>query len=109
MLAASKDSRAKALVLVATIGVTGAELNMAQVTHAMSRSNRPDTEKQQTLDLQRRIQTAVTTGQGWENIPPQIRKQADVPWFQSFLTYDPAKPMEDVRQPMLIVQGELDT
>lgn len=109
MLAASKDSRAKALVLVSTIGVTGAELNMAQVTHAMARSTRPETEKQQTLDLQRRIQTAVTTGQGWENIPPQIRKQADVPWFQSFLTYDPAKPMEDVRQPMLIVQGELDT
>lgn len=109
MLAASKDSRAKALVLVSTIGVTGAELNMAQVTHAMARSTRPETEKQQTLDLQRRIQTAVTTGQGWENIPPQIRKQADVPWFQSFLTYDPAKPMEDVHQPMLIVQGELDT
>lgn len=109
MLAASKDNRAKALVLVSTIGVTGAELNMAQVTHAMARSTRPETEKQQTLDLQRRIQTAVTTGQGWENIPPQIRKQADVPWFQSFLTYDPAKTMEHVRRPMLIVQGELDT
>ena len=38
-----------------------------------------------------------------------MRKQADNPEFQSLLMFDPAKVMPDVRQPILIVQGELDT
>ncbi|MGE3512100.1 MAG: alpha/beta hydrolase family protein, partial [Vicinamibacterales bacterium] len=109
MLAAAADDRIRALVLVAALGVTGAELNMAQVTRAMARSSRPETEKEATLDLQRRIQTAVLTGEGWDTIPPAVRRQADVPWFSSFLSFDPAKPMSRIRQPMLIVQGELDT
>lgn len=108
MLAAARDGKIKALALVAAIGVTGAELNLAQVSHALSRSSRPDEEKQATLDLQKRIQAAAITGQGWDTIPPALRRQADVPWFNSFLTFDPAKVMTDVRQPLLIVQGELD-
>ena len=31
--------------------------------------------------------------------------EADTPWFQSLLTFDPAKVVEDVRQPMLFVHG----
>ena len=34
---------------------------------------------------------------------------ADTPWFYCFLTFDPARAMRDMRQPVLIVQGELDT
>lgn len=109
MIAASKENRIRALVLVATIGVTGAELNMAQVTHALSRSSRSEAEKQSTIELQRRIQTAVLTGQGWDGIPPGLRRQAEIPWFHSFLSFDPAKPIQDIRQPILIVQGMLDT
>jgi uncharacterized protein len=109
MIAAAKENRIAALVLAATIGVTGAELNMAQVTHALSRSARTEAEKQTTIELQQKIQTAVLTGKGWENIPPGLRHQADVPWFQSFLAYDPAQPMSDIKQPILIVQGLLDT
>ena len=51
----------------------------------------------------------MLTGKGWETVPPAYRKQADTPWFQSFLAFDPAKVMRDVRQPILIVQGMLDT
>jgi uncharacterized protein len=109
MIAAAKENRIAALVLVATIGVTGAELNMAQVTHAVSRSTQTEAERQSTIELQQRIQTAVLTGKGWEAIPPGLRRQADIPWFQSFLSYDPARSMSDIRQPILIVQGLLDT
>ena len=59
--------------------------------------------------MQRRIQQAVLTGKGWDSIPVNLRRQADIPAFQSFLAFDPAKPMGDVRQPILIVQGMLDT
>jgi hypothetical protein len=109
MLAAEREKHIAALVLVASIGVTGAELNLAQVTHAMSRSPRSEAQKQATIDLQKRIQTAVLTGEGWDAIPAHLRQQAEVPWFQSFLAFDPAEPIEDIRQPILVVQGLLDT
>ncbi len=109
MLAARKDKHVAALVLVATIGVTGAELNLAQVTHALDLSKKSDAEKQSTIDLQKRIQGAVLTGRGWDDIPLALRKRADIPWFQSFLAFDPAKVMPDLGQPILIVQGMLDT
>ena len=70
--------------------------------------NRSAADKQATLDLQKRIQQAVLTGSGWETLA-LYRRQADTPWFQSFLAFDPAKIMPDVKQPVLIVQGELDT
>ena len=109
MITASKDRRLTALGLVATIGVTGAELNMTQVTHAMDRSKRPDAERQSTIELQKKIQTAVLTGKGWEEVPAPLRQQADVPWFKSFLSFDPAQIMSRIRQPILIVHGLLDT
>ena len=38
-----------------------------------------------------------------------MRRAAETPWFQSYLAFDPARVMRDVRQPVLIVQGALDT
>jgi pimeloyl-ACP methyl ester carboxylesterase len=109
MLAAAHEKKIAALVLVATFGVTGAELNMAQVTHAVARSNKPEADRQATIELQRQIQNAVLTGKGWEGIPLPLRRQADIPWFHSFLSFDPARLMADVKQPLLVVQGLLDT
>ena len=109
MLATAREKRVGALVLISTIGVTGAELNMTQVTHGLERSKRPAEERQATIELQKKIQAAVLTGKGWEEVPPNLRKQAEIPWFKSFLAFDPAKVMADVKQPVLIIQGLLDT
>jgi fermentation-respiration switch protein FrsA (DUF1100 family) len=79
------------------------------VTHAMTRSKRPDAEREATIAMQKRIQAAVLTGKGWEEVPPALRRQADIPWFRSYLAFDPARVMSDVRQPILIVHGLLDT
>ena len=38
-----------------------------------------------------------------------LRKQADTPWFKSLLTFDPAEALGRAKQPLLIVQGDLDT
>ena len=53
----------------------------------------------------------MLTGKGWETIqvPPAVRRQAETPWFQSYLAFDPAKIMKDIDQPILVVQGSLDT
>jgi pimeloyl-ACP methyl ester carboxylesterase len=109
MLAASKEDRIRALVLIATPGTDGAELNMAQLTHQLERSNRSESERQAAIALQKQIHTAAASGKGWESIPPAMRLQAETPWFQSFLSFEPAEAMEDVDQPLLIVQGMLDT
>ncbi len=109
LIAATRENRITALVLVAAAGVTGAEHNLAQVSASLARSNRPAAERESTMALQKKIQTAVLTGQGWDEIPPDLRRQADIPWFQSFLAYDPAQVMKDVDQPLLVVQGLLDT
>ena len=109
MLTASREKRVAALVLVAAIGVTGADHNLYQVTHALERSNKPESERQSTIDLQKRIQKAVLTGSGWDGVAPAVRRQAETPLFHSLLAFDPAKVMPDVDQPLLILQGELDT
>ena len=110
-LMAAKDNRVAAVGLVATAAVSGRELNLYQVAHGLERSTRSEAERQATIDLQKQIQQAVVTGLGWDQIkvPEAIRHQADTPYFQSFLTLDPARLMKDVQQPLLIVEGERDT
>ena len=110
MLTAANNGRVAAVGLMATAGVTGRELNLYQVTHGLERSNRSEAEKQSTIELQKQIQEAVVTGVGWDkvNVSPQIRRQADTPYFQSFLILDLSKAMKDLRQPILIVEGALD-
>jgi uncharacterized protein len=110
LLAAAGNSRVAAVALLATIGGTGAELNLYQVMHAAERSSRPDAERAATIDLQRRIQAAVLTGKGWDalQLPDAVRRQAETPYFQSLLAFDTAKVMKDVNQPLLVLQGTLD-
>jgi pimeloyl-ACP methyl ester carboxylesterase len=109
LLTGARENRVGAIGLLGAAGTTGAEINLYQVGHALDRAKTPADQKASTIALQKQIQTAVVTGKGWEGIPPELRKQADVPWFQSFLTFDPAVPLRDARQPILIVQGMLDT
>lgn len=109
LLAAAKDKRIAAVGLLATNGVTGAELVLAQQKHLLDRSNLSAEEKQAKIDLQKRIHETVMTGKGWEQLPADVRRRVDNAEFQSILLNDPAKVIPDVRQPILIVQGELDT
>ncbi len=109
LMAAAKDTKIAAVVLIATSGVAGAELVLEQQAHLLEHAKISEADKQAKLALQKKIQRAVITGNGWDEIPPALRKEVDNPEFQSLLLFDPAKVMPDVRQPILIVQGELDT
>jgi pimeloyl-ACP methyl ester carboxylesterase len=108
MIAAAKEDDIKSLVLIAAPGTGGADLVLEQQRHGLDLLKASDAERDAKIDLQERIQTAVLSGVGWEGIPPEYRKVADTQWFRSFLQYDPAEVMEDVKQPILIVQGDLD-
>jgi pimeloyl-ACP methyl ester carboxylesterase len=109
MLLASREDRVKAVVLVAGPGTTGAELVLEQQRHQLDLMKVDATERAAKIALQEQIQTAVLKGAGWDGVPEALRRAADTPWFQSFLSFDPARVMKDVDQPLLIVHGELDT
>jgi uncharacterized protein len=108
LLAARQEDKIRALVSIAGPGTKGADLILEQQQHALENMKLSDEERRAKVDLQKKIQAAAISGQGWDAIPPELRRQADSPWFSSLLQYDPAKAMEKVKQPILILQGDLD-
>jgi pimeloyl-ACP methyl ester carboxylesterase len=109
MIAASKDKRIAAVALLATPGVPGTEIVLAQQKRLLEHSTMSAEEKQAKVDAQKRIHDAVITGKGLDQLPPDVRRSVDNPEYQSILTTDPAKLMANVERPVLIVQGQLDT
>ncbi|HET7219879.1 MAG TPA: alpha/beta fold hydrolase [Vicinamibacterales bacterium] len=107
--AAAREKKITSLVLMATPGTTGADLLLEQQRHELDRLKLPEAEKAEKIELQRKIHAAVIDGTGWESVPPELRRQADTPWFRSLLMFDPSALMPRVKQPMLIIQGDLDT
>lgn len=108
LLAATRENRVAAVGLLAAAADTGADLVLTRQQEEFERADVPAEERAARADLQRRIHEAVLTGRGWEEIPPAVRAQADTPWFDSFLRFDPARVIDDVDQPLLLLHGELD-
>ena len=108
LLSAAKEKRIGAVVLVSTPGISGADLVLAQQQHALGKSNLPDTEKQARIDMQKKINEAAVSGKGLDALTPAVRRQIDNAEFQSVLAADPAKLVPNVKQPILVVQGERD-
>jgi uncharacterized protein len=109
LIAAGKDKRIAAVALLATPGITGAEIVLAQQQRLLNRMTLTPEEKQAKVDAQKKIHEAVLTGKGLELLPPDVRRTVDNAEFQSLLASDPPKLVASVRQPLLIVQGALDT
>jgi len=109
LIAGSRRKEIASLVLIAAPGTRGSELILEQQSHGLDSLQLSEAERVAKVDLQKRIQTAVITGVGLEGLPEDVRKMADTPWFKSLLLFDPAEVMDKVKQPILIIQGELDT
>lgn len=109
MILATREKRVKAVVLIAGPGTTGAELVLEQQRHVLDQMKVEPSERAEKVLLQQRIHAAVLDDAEWEGVPEELRRSADTPWFESLLAFDPARIMKDVDQPVLIVQGELDT
>jgi uncharacterized protein len=108
LISAAKEKRIAAVVLMATPGVSGADIVLAQQEHALGKSKLSDVEKRARIDMQRKINEAAITGKGLDALTASVRKQIDNAEFQSVLAADPAKLVPNVRQPILVVQGERD-
>ena len=108
MLAASRDNRIAALVSLAAASSPGAEFALEQQQLQFARMKTPAEDRDAKSALQKQLNAAVITGKGWDRIAPELRKQADTPWFQSFLAFDPAKVADNVDAHWLLVHGDLD-
>lgn len=108
LIAAARSDALKAVVTIAAPGTKGSELVLDQQQRALDTLKIADDEKQRRVELQKQVMNAVLTGQGWEGVPEAMRKQADTAWFRSFLAWDPALVVKNVKQPLLIMHGELD-
>jgi pimeloyl-ACP methyl ester carboxylesterase len=108
ILTATRERRIAAVASIAGAASTGAELNLEQQQYELNQLTVSADDRAKKVALQKQIQAAVVTGKGWESIPPNERRDADTPWFQSYLTFDPAKTVDDLKQPILIVHGALD-
>lgn len=109
MRLASIEKDVAALVLAGAGSETGGALVLEQQQHLLTVMKVSDEERKAKADLQARINLAATGGGSWDGVPKDLRTQAETAWFASYLAFDPAKLMKDVRQPVLIVQGERDT
>ena len=106
---AAREKRIKALVLMAPIGATGKELILEQQQTLLEAAKVAEPERTAKTDLQTRILDAVVAEKGWETLPADVRPLVDTPHYRSLLLFDPAKVMKDVKQPILIIHGGLDT
>jgi pimeloyl-ACP methyl ester carboxylesterase len=108
LVAAKQRGKVGALALLAGPSTDGSTVVLEQQKQLLSKLPIDEAQREEKVALQQKINNAVISGKGWNEIPDSARRVADTPWFYSFLTFDPRKAMSDTRQPVLIVQGELD-
>lgn len=108
LTAASREDGIAGVVLLAASGQSGRDTTLEQQRRLLLPLPLSDAERATRIALQTRVIDAVISGKGWETLPPDVRDQADTPWFKSWLQFDPSKALKDMDQPVLIVQGSLD-
>ena len=108
LVAARRENRIKAVALIATAVISGNDLVLDQQVTLLANNGVSDIERQEKINLQERVNRAVLNEGSWEGISDAVRVQANTPWFRSMLAFEPESVVERVRQPLLVMQGELD-
>lgn len=103
-----REGRVRGVALLSAPGRNGVDMTLERQARELTASNQTAIEQETRLALQRRIINAVITGEGWEAVPEQVRRQADNAWFRSWLLFEPAAAVEEVDEPILILHGSLD-
>ncbi len=108
LTAAAREKRISRVALIAAPGTSGRELTLEQQRLSLARLNETDADRQAKIALQQRVVDAVITGNGWEAVPPDVRRQADSVWFRTWLLFEPGAIINKIKQPILVVHGALD-
>jgi pimeloyl-ACP methyl ester carboxylesterase len=108
MLAAQREKKIAALVLLSATGTAGDALILEQQRIALGELKLPEEEQMAKIELQKKILAAAVDQKGWEGVPAEVRDLVDTPWYRSLLMFDPAKVMPKIKQRILIVHGARD-
>jgi pimeloyl-ACP methyl ester carboxylesterase len=108
LLAARREDRIRGVALLAAPAVSGRTLALEQQMDLLDRLKVSPAERAERIALQHRVLDATISGKGWENIPIELRRQADTVTFRSWLIFDPAAVISRLDQPILIAHGSLD-
>lgn len=108
MLAAAREKRIAALVLINGMGTTGRALILEQQQYLLDAAKVAGPERATKVELQRDILDAAMSQTGWDDLPPEVRRAVDTPWYRSLLAFDPETVMPGIKQPILILQADLD-
>ncbi len=108
LIAAAASKTINGVITIDAAGSSGADLTLMQQQKILDGLQLTAADRQARIALQKKIQSAVVKGSGWEGVPEPMRRQADTPWFKSLLTYEPAAVLMKVRQPMLILHADQD-
>lgn len=107
LLAATREKDIARVASLAGPGTPGAQLILEQQAAALAKTSMSEAERQQKIELQKKIQAAALGG-SWEGVPAELRAQAESPWFASLLAFDPTRIVPRVRQPLLVLAAERD-
>ena len=108
LTAAQREKKIASVVLLAAPGTSGADFVLEQQQRLFEQAKTPEAERAAKLEMQKAVNAAVLTGQGWDAVPADLRKLADTPWFKSFLEFDPARVVPRTKQRIFIARGESD-
>ncbi len=102
-IVAASDPRTAAIVLMAGPGRRGDEILLYQQNQAVDASGML-TDEERAKQYAEHAENLRKAAQGDPSAPEALRSA----WMRYFLTYDPLPTIRKVRQPILILQGELD-
>jgi pimeloyl-ACP methyl ester carboxylesterase len=105
---AAKETKLAALVTIGTPSAKGVDLVLEQQRQGFEGSGTSEAAQEKAVEQQKTILDAVVSGKGWEAFAPDIRRRVDNPLYRSFLLFDPAQAVARTRQPLLVVQADLD-
>ena len=108
LIAGSRSGEIDGVITIGGAGTRGGDLILERQQKVLDALNLPPADRQERIELQKKIQAAVTGTGSWTGVPDAMRRQADTPWFRSVLLFDPAVVMTRVKQPILILHAELD-
>lgn len=108
LLAAAREKKIAAVVLAGATGTRGTEAVLEQQQYSLELLKTPESERASKIELQKKIVEAAASGKGLDALPAEIRERVDSPWYRSLLLFDPEQILPKVRQPLLILHGELD-
>jgi dipeptidyl aminopeptidase/acylaminoacyl peptidase len=104
-MVAASDPRVAAIVLLAGTAKNGIEVLTFQFSDALKGDPTISAEdRERRVAARRKMLTTIAEGGDTSKIPPDFKSG----WMKFFIAYDPLVTIKKVRQPILIVQGELD-